>query len=100
MARLHIALQEGFAGDTVSVRVNGSEVARRSNVATRNQIGFAEAIELDVNEGEIQLELRVESRSLEQRMPMRVVGTTYLGVSIEREGKLRSEVSQQPFRYL
>ncbi len=100
MARLHIALQEGFSGDSVSVRVNGSEVARRSSVATRNQIGFAEAIELDVNEGEIQLELRVESRSLEQRMPMRVVGTTYLGVSIEREGKLRSEVSQQPFRYL
>ena len=100
MARLHVALQEGFAGDTVSVRVNGSEVARRSDVATRNQIGFAEAIELDIDEGEIELELEIESRSLERRMPMRVVGTTYVGVSIERDGKLRCEVSQQPFRYL
>src|SRR3712207_5669203 len=100
MARLHVALQEGFEGETVSMRVNGSEVARRSSVATRNQIGFAEAIELEGSEGEIQLEVRVESRSLERHMPVRVVGTTYVGVSIGRDGQLHCEVTQQPFRYL
>jgi hypothetical protein len=100
MPLLHIALQEGFTNDTVSVRVNGTEVARRTNVTTRNQIGFAEAIELDIPQGEVQLELRVESRSVSESTNVRVAGATYMGVTVERDGRVRCEQSLEPFRYL
>jgi hypothetical protein len=100
MPLVHIALQEGFTNDTVSVRVNGTEVARRTDVTTRNQIGFAEAVELDVPEGEVQLELRIESRSVGETTNVHVVGTTYVGVSVERDGRVRYEQSLEPFRYL
>jgi len=100
MPLLHIALQEGFTNDTVSVWVNGTEVARRTNVTTRNQIGFAEAIELDVPEGEVRLELRVESRSVSETTNVRVAGTTYVGVLVERDGRVHTEQSLEPFRYM
>jgi hypothetical protein len=35
MALLHIALQEGFTGDDVVVRVQGEEVFRKEDVTTR-----------------------------------------------------------------
>ena len=100
MPLVHVALQEGFLGDTVSVRVNGAEVARRANVSTKNQIGFAEAIELDVPEGEMRLELRLENRSLAETIVMRVEGNAHIGVSIDRAGQIECTQSQEPFRYL
>jgi len=100
MPRLHVALQEGFENDTVSVRVNGAEVARRTNVTTKNQIGFADAVELEMPEGELDLELRIETRSLVGSTNVRVDGPTYVAVSMARDGRVICEQAQEPFRYL
>jgi hypothetical protein len=100
MPRLHVALQEGFANDTVSVRVNGTEVARLTNVTTRNQIGFADAIDLDVPSGRLELELRIETRAIVEDTSMHVAGTTYVGVTVARDGRVVCEQTHEPFRYL
>ncbi len=57
MPVLHINLQEGFANDTVVVRVNGQEVFNRTSVKTRLQIGLANAFEVDVPEGSADIQI-------------------------------------------
>ena len=52
MPRLHIALQEGFAGDPVSISVDGREIYRKDGVRTRTQIGLADSIETTHDQGQ------------------------------------------------
>jgi len=57
MKLLHIAFQEGFADDTVVIRVNGKEVFRKASVKTRTQIGYAGSFEVNVQEGSVNVEV-------------------------------------------
>ena len=100
MPLVHVALQEGFSDDTVSVWVNDTQVAQRTNVTTRNQIGFADAVEFEAPEGEQRLEVRIENRSSVEATSVRVQGDTYVGVNVARDGHVVFEVSDAPFRYL
>lgn len=101
MATLHIALQEGFLqlNDSVVVRVNGRQVADRQNVRTRTQIGLADAFDVEVPAGELQLEIDMPSRGLREARQVTVEGTTYVGVSVENN-ELRMTVQREAFRYL
>jgi len=99
VATLHIALQEGFLSDRVVVRVNGAEIANRPEVSTRNQIGLAEAVEVEVPDGELQLEVEVPSRGLREATHVAVEGKTYVGASVEH-GQLRLTAQREAFRYL
>jgi hypothetical protein len=99
VATLHIALQEGFLRDRVVVTVNGAEVADRPDVSTRNQIGLAEAIEVEVLTGELQLEVEVPSRGLRGATRVAVEGTTYVGASVI-QGQLQLTEQREAFRYL
>ena len=96
---LHVALQEGFTQDRVVVKVNGAEVANRPEVTTRNQIGFAEAVELEVSLGETTIEVDVPARQLIGSVRVEVEGKTYVGVSIER-GHLELRPQREAFGYL
>jgi hypothetical protein len=96
---LHIALQEGFSQDRVVVKVNGAEVASRPEVTTRNQIGFAEAVEVDVPEGEATVEVQVLSRQLSGTVRVDVEGTTYVGASVIN-GHLDLTQQREAFGYL
>ena len=99
MPTLHVALQEGFAQDRVVVKVNGAEVANRPEVTTRNQIGFAEAIELDVSAGATTIEVDVPARQLIGSVQVELEGETYVGVSIV-DGCLELRAQREAFGYL
>jgi hypothetical protein len=47
MSLLHIALQEGFSNDEVRIKVNGAQLGSLTGVTTKNQIGFAESLDLE-----------------------------------------------------
>jgi hypothetical protein len=99
MVLLHIALQEGFWGDTVIVRVNGEQVFREKDVKTRLQIGLADSVELDVAEGPTQVEVLLPSKNLSDSVQLDVSAPTYVGVSIV-DGKITFRISDMPFGYL
>jgi RNase P/RNase MRP subunit p29 len=96
---LHVALQEGFTQDRVLVKVDGAEVANRPEVTTRNQIGFAEAVEVEVPMGETTVEVDVPGRQLIGTVQVAVEGKTYIGVSIEK-GRLELRSQREAFGYL
>jgi hypothetical protein len=102
MPLLHVALQEGFQDDRVVIKVNGAEVASRPAVTTRNQIGFAESVEVEVPAPDITVEIQVPSRQLSGSVPVDVEGVegkVYLGVSIAH-GRLEMVQQREAFGYL
>jgi hypothetical protein len=99
MPTLHVALQEGFASDRVVIQVNGAEVASRPAVTTRNQIGFAESIEVEVPAGTTAVHIEVPTQSLSSSAQVQVEGTTYVGVSIQG-GSLNFQQQREPFGFL
>jgi hypothetical protein len=100
MTTLHIALQEGFLNDRVVISLNGGVVADFPSVSTRNQIGFAESVEVDMPPGPAQVEVRLPARGLDSRASVEGLGgTLYVAASIEA-GQLRLSQQREPFRYL
>jgi len=97
---LHIALQEGFAGESVTIVVNAEEVFRKQDVKTRWQIGYADAVEVQVPAGPVEVQIAVESRQAATTLMLQVTQPTYVGVSLTAEGTLTSRVSLTPFGYL
>lgn len=66
-----IALEEGFEGDAVEVQV-GARVERRADVRTRTVIGLAELVELQVQPGRWDVQVRLPERSLSTELPISV----------------------------
>jgi hypothetical protein len=102
MSTLHVALQEGFQGDTVIVRLGGAEVYRRAGVKTRMQIGLADSFELDAPPpGPAELQVEVPSRNTTATVPLEVPdsGELYVGVSVAPDGRIDCRSGEEPFRY-
>jgi hypothetical protein len=99
MPLLHIAFQEGFEGDTVLVRIDGKEIFRKDDVKTRPQIGYATSFEINSHEGPVTIDIHLPGKSISERVPLQLVGATFVGVSI-RQGKITCRISNEPFRYL
>ena len=97
---LHIALQDGFAGESVTIMVNAQEVYRKQGVQTRWQIGYADAVEVQVPAGSVEVQIAVESRQAVTTVRLQVTQPMYVGVSLTPEGTLTSRVSLAPFGYL
>jgi len=100
MPTLHTALQEGFTGDEVILRIDGREVFHKSGVKTRLQIGLAATHEALVTPGAVTVELEFPARRLAQSVPLQVAEDTYLALSVEPNGTLRHKVSREPFGYV
>ncbi len=99
MGTLRIALEEGFEGEAVVVEVNGHTVLERDDVRTRMQVGFAERLEVPVDEGDAAVEVRLPRRGAAGRLTARVVDRLHLGVSLQN-GEVVFRTSEQPFGYL
>jgi hypothetical protein len=99
MPTLHVALQEGFADDCVVLRVNDREVARREGVSTKNQIGLAATVDVDVASGPVELDVEVVTQHVAGRQKVDALATPYVGVSI-LGGALTLQPQGEPFRYL
>ncbi|MGH7150091.1 MAG: hypothetical protein ACREIU_05310 [Planctomycetota bacterium] len=84
MSRLTVVLRYGFERDRVQVLVDGAVVYDRADVKTRHQIDRADAVELDVAEGERLLEVRLADRGLSRKTPLTVAGNAAVEVSVDR----------------
>jgi hypothetical protein len=100
MPLLHTALQEGFSGDEVVLRLDGREVFHRSGVKTRTQLGLAATHEASVPSGAVSVEVSLPARNLHLRLPLQITEDTYLGVSITPEGEIQHVVTHEPFGYV
>jgi hypothetical protein len=99
MPLLHIALQEGFEHEPVEIRINGKEVFNKPQVNTRQQIGFADAYEADVEGGAVEVTLALPQRAVTVSRVLQVAAPAYVGVSVTAQG-LEFKLSQEPFGYL
>ena len=98
MAALRIALQDGFEGDAIVIKVNGKEVFKQENIKTKRQIGKAASFEVEVAEGSVNVEVSLPLRNLSETIAVKVFAETHLGVSIV-ENQIEHKVSAEPFRY-
>ena len=98
MPRLHIALQEGFAGDRVSINVDGQEVSRKDAVRTRTQIGLADSVETTHDPGSATIDIR--ARDDAATLTPTLTGDLFLAVSLSPDGRIVHRSSAQPFRYM
>lgn len=98
MTIIRIALQDGFEGDSVVVKVNGKEVFKQDGVKTKRQIGKAASFTVEVEDGPVKVEVSLPLKNLAETIALQVSNETYLGVSIT-ENKIEHRVSAEPFRY-
>ena len=98
MATLAIDLQEGFADDTIVLRVNGDELYRQEHVTTKMVLGYADSFETQVETGSISVEVIVGTKDIRETISLDVSGDTYLGISIVN-GEIEYIVLDEPFRY-
>jgi hypothetical protein len=94
--RLRVKLRDGFSGDTVSITVNGREIYRKSGVSTDLTISYADAVEIDVAEPVIKLEVSVEGGQNKAK-EIRVQDTPFVDVwVIEGKMELRESRDETP----
>jgi hypothetical protein len=98
MAVLHLAFEEGFAGDEVSVTVDGERVFHAESLTTRMQIGLATTAEYEVSAGKHSL--GVSCRGVTDTFDVDVVDTVYVGISLTRSGAIEHRISNAPFGYV
>lgn len=100
MSELNIHLQEGFDNDTVTVRVGGREVYRRDGVTTRTQLGLADMVVTNADPGSVDVEIDVPTRSQREVFRVTVPDYRYLGVSLDRDGRLTHRLSSEIMGYV
>jgi hypothetical protein len=61
---INVALQDGFDGDEVLLRVDGAEAFRADGVTTRTQISHAADTQLDVPDRPFTLEVEVPTQDV------------------------------------
>ncbi|HEX6656852.1 MAG TPA: hypothetical protein VF065_02145 [Ilumatobacter sp.] len=98
MPKLHIALQEGFAGEPVTISVDGRDVYRKDQVRTRTQIGLADSVETTHDGGPATID--VKAKSAAETIKVSVDGDLYLALSLAPDGRIVHRTSAQPFRYM
>ena len=98
MTQLHIALNDGFAGDQVAVRVDGREVYRKAGVKTDLRISRADAVDTEAADGGADVE--IEARGKVSRVRIDPKATPYLGVDLGPDGQPRFRQQAEPFAYL
>lgn len=96
---LAVALQEGFDGDAVRVRVNGDEVFREEALTTDTRIGLATSFEVPIEKESVVLEVKVPGRGLTSRTTVRADGPLHLGISLSGDS-IQFRASEHPFGYL
>lgn len=100
MQILHIDFQEGFADDTVVVRINGVETVRNAHVSTRMQLGYAWGTSVSIPEGSVIVEVMLANTGARARTELQVHGEMWLGVNVCAAGAIRFTVSDTPFGYV
>lgn len=96
---MHIALEEGFADEAVTLHVNDREAYAKEGVNTDTRIGLADSFELPLEEGLTRITLRLGAEKAPAVIELDFTRSVYLAVSIV-DGRVRYRLSDQPFRYM
>jgi hypothetical protein len=98
MPTLRIDLQDGFAADSIIVRVDDREVYRGEDVTTSRLLGFAHTVSAEVPRGRVPVVVEVPSRGMSGATTVDIDGEAYLGVSVSAGG-VAFQASSGPFGY-
>jgi hypothetical protein len=98
MATLHIALHDGFAGDTVAIGLDGREVYSKAGVRTDLRISRADSVDVEAPDGQATVEVRARGRTAAATVdPSR---TPYVAVDLGPDGQPGIRATTEPFAYL
>jgi len=100
MPTLNIALEEGFRGNPVIIRVNGKQIYSKESVTTRLQTGYADSLQTDVSATPAQVEITLPDRSLSQSILVDPTQEAYLRVSLNEDGTITHRTQNSPQGYL
>ncbi|HSK97895.1 MAG TPA: hypothetical protein VK891_14830 [Euzebyales bacterium] len=95
---LTIALQDGFEGEAVTVRVDGETVIDETSVRTDQRIGLAHAVDVPHAEAVARLEVRVPGRNLRATAHVDARTTPFVAISV-LDGEVVVTTSAAPFGY-
>ncbi|MEA2684960.1 MAG: hypothetical protein QOE93_155 [Actinomycetota bacterium] len=100
MAQLHVALEEGFSGDDVTVRVAGKKAFEAKKLRTRLQVGLAGSFDVEVADGHVDIVLELPKRKIVHRHRVTVAGPTFVGISLDETHDVVLRTSSEPFGYV
>ena len=95
-----MALEEGFSGDAVTVRVAGKKAFEARALQTMLQVGLADQFSVDVPDGDVEVSIEAPRRGVAHRQKVAVDGPTYIGISLEETGDVKVRTSSEPFGYV
>ena len=91
---MNIALQDGFDGDDVLIRVDGSEAYRGEQITTRTQISHAADTQLEVPDAPFTLEVDVPTQQIRETFQVDPHANPNVALSL-REGRLVAEYPER-----
>ena len=99
--KIMIALQEGFKDDSVRISVGDRLVHWLDHVKTRNQIGLARTLELDLPAGHDPVQVELPAKDVRISIERGLGEARYWGVSVSPNGKaMYVKRSAEPFGYV
>jgi hypothetical protein len=100
MTQLHIALQIGFANDTIRIEVDGQVVFSKEGVTTPSDVGRADAFDLTLPNGTHTVFVAIPTRQTSETIPLNLTAPTYLGILLSPDGRITYQLSPRPFAYM
>lgn len=96
MPTLHVALNDGFSDDAVTLRINGHEVYSKAGLRTDLRISRAAAVDLPLDAG--LAELTVEARGQTAAIAIDADRTPHVTIDLSPDGHpvLRPSVEAMP----
>ncbi len=98
MVPITIDLQSGFSNDIVIIHINDQKIYYKKNLTTNYAIGFTDSINIQVQEGIVNIGVTVPSKKLFHKIRLDISETLYLGVSII-DDQIHFKVSNKIFDY-
>ena len=99
MHSLHIALQDGFRENSVTITVDGRTVYDKHGVVTDLRISRADSVDIEGVAAKVQVAVLVNPGNITATWDHDAQAAPYLAISLEG-GQLRFTASQESFRYL
>src|SRR3990172_5962636 len=87
MAHLQIELQEGFYDDHVIITVDDKVVFDESSVTTRQQIGLAKTVPLELDKQTAEVRIALPEKNLSEDVKLILELPVYLYVNLARDEK-------------
>lgn len=91
---INVALQDGFEGDDVLIRVDGDEAYRGDDLTTRTQISHAADTQLEVPDGPITLDVEVPTKGVRETFQLDPRSQPNVAISL-RDGQLVAEYPER-----